>query len=232
MRSISLAVTSLVQGFYGLIWVLLVMDVGSPTFNLNVPEWGPMETVVAAAVLLTAAAALGVVLYTISRRVFHNRKEVWALEVLTSSAVQQRFVALGPLETFPGGPTYSEALKAEGAARIPKAGGFLQAVEYQLLTRAPHVWREIQGYRDQYRLARGFILISAAFAPVLPLWDPVRALDAAGAIGPFPIIRSQLFMLSILASAVCYVAFRERAYRYSAAKLVAYATIEGERRKS
>jgi hypothetical protein len=38
-------------------------------------------------------------------------------------------------------------------------------------------------------------------------------------------------MLSILASAVCYVAFRERAYRYSAAKLVAYATIEGERRK-
>jgi hypothetical protein len=232
MRSISLAVTSLVQGFYGLLWVLLVMDVGSPTFNLSAPDWGPMEAVLAAAVLLTASAALGVVLHTISRRVFHYRKQVWALEVLTSPTVQQRFAALGPLETFPGGPTYAEALKAEGAARIPKAGGFLQAVDYQLLARAPHVWREIQGYRDQYRLARGFILISAAFALVLPLWDPVRALDAAGAIGPFPIIRSQLFMLSILASAVCYVAFRDRAYRYSAAKLVAYATIEGERQRS
>ena len=231
MRPFSLGVTTLVQGFYALIWVTLVMDVFSPTFNLRVPAWGPMEAVVAVAVLLTAAAALGVVVHTISRRVFHRRKQVWALEVLASSTVQQRFSALGTVETFPGGPTYAEAIKAEGAQRIPKAGGFLHAIEYQLLARVPHVWREIQGYRDQYRLARGFILTSAAFAPVLPLWDPVRALDGAGAIGPFPIIRSQLFMLSILASAVCYVAFRERAYRYSAAKLLAYATLEGERKK-
>lgn len=230
MRSFSLGVTNLVQGFYALIWVILVMDVGSPTFNLRVPDWGPMEAVIAAAVLLTAAAALGVVVHTISRRVFHRRKQMWALEVLASPTVQQRMAALGPGETFPGGPTYADALKAEGRDRIRKAGAFLQAIDYQLLARAPHVWREIQGYRDQYRLARGFILISAAFAPVFPLWDPVRALDSAGVIGPFPIIRSQLFMLSILASAVCYVAFRDRAYRYSAAKLFAYATIEGERK--
>jgi hypothetical protein len=232
MRPFSLGLTTLIQGFYALIWVAVVMDVASPTFNLRVPEWGAMEGVIAAAVLVTAAAALGVVVHTISRKIFHNRKQVWAFEVLTSGAVQHRLAPLGAGETFPGGPTYAEALKAEGPERIRKAGEFMQAVEYQVLARAPHVWREIQGYRDQYRLARGFILISAAFAPFLPFWDPVRALDVAGTIGPFPIVRSQLFMLSVLASAVCYVAFRERAYRYTAAKLFAYATIEGERKRA
>jgi hypothetical protein len=144
--------------------------------------------------------------------------------------VQQRFAAFGAVETFPGGPTYADALKAEGPDRMRKAGGFLHALEYQLLARAPEVWRAVQSYRDQYRLARGFILTSAAFAPVLPLWEPVRALDAAGTIGPLPIVRTQLFLLSILGSAVCYVAFRERTFRYSAAKLLAFATLEGERR--
>ena len=93
------------------------------------------------------------------------------------------------------------------------------------------MWRGIQPSREQYRLARGFILISVAFAPVLPLWEPVRALDSAGAIGPLPIIRTQLFLLSVLAAAICYVAFRERTFRYAAASLLAYATIEGERMK-
>ena len=51
------------------------------------------------------------------------------------------------------------------------------------------------------------------------------------AIGPLPIVRTQLFLLSVLASAVCYVAFRERTFRYSAAKLLAFATVEGERMK-
>jgi len=74
-------------------------------------------------------------------------------------------------------------------------------------------------------LSRGFILPSAAFALVLPFWAPVEALDAAGHIGPFPIIRTQLFLLSILAAAVSYVAFRERSYRYSAAKLLAFTTM-------
>jgi hypothetical protein len=38
-------------------------------------------------------------------------------------------------------------------------------------------------------------------------------------------------LLSVLAAAVCYVAFRERTFRYAAAALLAYATVEGERKK-
>ncbi len=231
MRLFSLGVTALVHGFYLLAWVAIVLDVGSPTFNLHMPAWGPAQAVVWIALLFTAAAALGVVIHTVSRSVFHARKQFWAFEVLASSTVQQRFATMGAMETFPGGPSYAEALKAEPKDRIPKAGGFLHAVEYQLLARAPHVWREVQAYRDQYRLARGFILTSVGFAFVLPLWEPIRELDGAGSVGPFPIIRTQLFLLSILAAAVCYVAFRERTYRYSAAQLLAYATIEGERAK-
>ncbi len=76
-----------------------------------------------------------------------------------------------------------------------------------------------------------FLLSSAAFALVLPLWAPIAALDTAGYIGPLPIIRTQLVLLSVLAAAVSYMAFRERTYRYSAAMLLAYATLEGEQRK-
>ena len=231
MRPFSLGVTTLVHGFYALVWVALVLDVGSPSFNLSMPQWGPMEAVVWIALLFTAAAALGVVVHTISRGVFHRYKERWAMKVLVSHTVQQRFTAFGDVETFPGGPSYAEVLKAEGPDRVRKAGGFLQALEYQLLGRAPKVWQGIQSCRDQYRLARGFILTTAAFAPILPLWGPVRALDNVGAIGPLPIVRTQLFLLSVLASAVCFVAFRERTFRYSAATLLAYATVEGERKK-
>lgn len=227
MRPLYLGVTTLVHGFYTLIWVVILLDVGSPTFALRIPEWSSNEAVVAAAVLFTASAALGVVIHTLSRSVFHGVKETWALEVLTSPSVQQRFAGLGGGGTFPGGPTYAEALKAEGAkARTTKAGGFLHAVDYQLQVRANRVWRALQAYRDQYRLARGFILPSAAFAPVLPLWDPVRVLDGPGG---FPIIRTQLFLLSILAASVCYIAFRERVHRYAAGQLLAFATVEGER---
>jgi hypothetical protein len=231
MRPFSLGVSTLVHGFFAMVWAALLLDVGSPTFNLSMPRWSATEAVVWIALLFTASAALGVVMNTISRGVFQRAKERWALEVLVSPSVQQRFAALGPVETFPGGPSYAEVLKAEGPDRIRAAGGFLQALEYQLLTRAPEVWQAIQPWRDQYRLARGFILVSAAFAPILPLWDPVQALDSAGAIGPFPIVRTQLFLLSVLAAAVCYVAFRERTFRYSAAKLLAYATVEGARKK-
>jgi hypothetical protein len=231
MRPFSLGVTTLVHGFYAMVWVALVLDVGSPSFNLSMPEWTASEAVVWIAVLFTAAAALGVVVHTVSRSVFHGHKEAWALEVLVSPTVQQRFTAFGTVETFPGGPTYTEALKAEGPDRMRKAGSFLHALEFQLLARSPAVWEGIQSYRDQYRLARGFILTSAAFAPILPLWGPVRALDVVGTIGPLPIVRTQLFLLGVLASAVCYVAFRERTFRYSAAKLLAFATVEGERKK-
>lgn len=231
MRPFTLGVTTLLHGFYALVWVALVLDVGSPSFNLSMPHWGPTEAVVWIALLFTAAAALGVVVHTISRGVFHRTKERWAMEVLVSPAVQHRFSAFGDVETFPGGPSYAEVLKAEGPDRVRKAGGFLQALEYQLLLRAPEVWRGIQSCRDQYRLARGFILTSAAFAPILPLWAPVQALDSMGTIGPLPIVRTQLFLLSVLGASVCYIAFRERTFRYAAATLLAYATVEGERKK-
>ena len=231
MRPFSLGVTTLVHGFYAMVWVALVLDVGSPSFNLSMPQWGPTQAVVWIALLFTASAALGVVVHTIARGVFHRTKERWAMEVLVSPTVQHRFTAFGDVETFPGGPSYAEVLKAEAQDRVRKAGGFLQALEYQLLSRAPEVWRGIQPCRDQYRLARGFILTSAAFAPILPLWAPVAALDAVGAIGPLPIVRTQLFLLSVLASAVCFMAFRERTFRYAAATLLAYATVEGERKK-
>ena len=230
-RPFTLGLTTLVHGFYAMVWVALVLDVGSPSFNLSMPRWGPTEAVVWIALLFTASAALGVVVHTITRGVFHRTKERWAMEVLVSPTVQQRFTAFGDVETFPGGPTYAEVLKASGEERTRKAGGFLQAIEYQLLLRAPQVWRGIQPTRDQYRLARGFILTSAAFAPVLPLWGPVQALDSLGAIGPLPIVRTQLFLLSILAAAICYIAFRERTFRYVAAALLAYATVEGDQRK-
>ncbi len=231
MRPFSLGLTTLVHGFFAMVWAALLLDVASPSFSLSMPAWNATEAVVWIALLFTASAALGVVMNTISRGAFHRAKERWALEVLVSPTVQQRFAALGDVETFPGGPSYAGVLKAEGPERIRAAGGFLQALEYQLLSRAPEVWRAIQPWRDQYRLARGFIITSVAFAPVLPFWDPVRALDSAGAIGPFPIVRTQLFLLSVLAFTVCYVAFRERVFRYSAAKLLAYATVEGERKK-
>jgi hypothetical protein len=231
IRPFSLGMTTLVHGFYALVWVALTLDVGSPSFNLSMPKWGPTEAVVWIALLFTAAAALGVVMHTISRGVFHRYKERWAMEVLVSPTTQQRLSAYGDVETFPGGPTYAEVLKAEGPARVRQAGGFMQALEYQLLARAPEVWRGIQSCRDQYRLARGFILTSAAFAPILPLWEPVRALDSLGTIGPLPIVRTQLFLLAVLAAAMCYVAFRERTFRYAAATLLAYATVEGERKR-
>ena len=86
----------------------------------------------------------------------------------------------------------------------------------------------IQVYRDQYRMARSFIVPALALGIVLPFWAPVAQLDGAGgAIGPLPIIRAQTFLVGMLAAAVCYVAFRERAYRYAAAKALAWVTLEG-----
>ena len=231
MRPFTLGVTTVVHGFYAMVWVAIVLDVGSQTFNLSMPQWGATQAVVWIALLFTASAALGVVVHTISRSVFHGPKERWEMAVLVSPTVQHRFADLGDLQTFPGGPSYGEVIKAEGADRLRKSGAFLQALQWELLTRAPAVWDAVQARRDQYRLARGFILVSAAFAPILPLWEPVRALDSQGAIGPFPIIRAQLFLLSVLAAAICYAAFRERTFRYAAAMLLAYATVEGERQK-
>ncbi len=71
----------------------------------------------------------------------------------------------------------------------------------------------------------------AVLALILPLWGPVAALGGAGAVGPFPIIRTQMFLLGLLAAAVSYLAFRERAYRYAAANTLAFVTLESQRRE-
>ena len=232
MRPFSLGVTTLIQGVFMLAWVAVLFDVASPTFNLGgLPDWSGMRAVGPIILLLTAAVGLGVVMHTISRAIFRSVKDKWAQGVLQSPTVKQRLVALDATETFPGGPRYEDFEAADAASRPRHAGAFLHAISFQLMQRSPHLWESIQIYRDQYRLARGFVVPAAAFALVLPLWAPIAALDSAGYIGPLPIIRTQLVLLSVLAAAVSYAAFRERTYRYSAAMLLAYATLEGEQRK-
>lgn len=228
MRPFSLGVITLMQGFYVLLWLVVLFDAASPTFNLGgVPDWNAVQSVVALAVAFMTSAALGVVMHTLSKALFHGFKLRWELDVLSSSTVRLRMQAMDTVEVFPGGPKYADLLNPDDSERVHKAAAFMNAMEFFVMSRAFEVYRTIQVYRDQYRLARGFILPSAAFAIVLPLWEPIRALDAAGSIGPFPIIRTQLFLLGILAAAVCYVAFRERSFRYAAATALAFATLDG-----
>jgi hypothetical protein len=228
MRPFSLGITTLVQGLYALVWFVVLCDVWSPTFNIeHFPDWTAMQAVVATILIFLASAALGVVMHTISRAVFHPRKQDWTFTILSSPTVKRRFAELGSAGTFPGGSSYEEIFAEKTPSRVRAASAYLHLLEYQIMTRAPDVFRTLQVYRDQYRLARAFILPSAAMALVLPFWAPVATLDGAGAIGPFPIIRTQLFLLSLLAALVSYAAFRERSHRYAAAKALAFTTLEG-----
>ena len=230
MRPFYLAVTTLVHGLFTSMVLLVLADVASPTFNVEgIPEWGGSQALFVFVTVLTVSVALGIVMHTIPRRLFHNQKRRWTLDILASRAVRDRMTALGKVDPSPGGPTYAELSEEEEdtQSRAIKAAAFMHGVEYQVMVRAPHVFDTIQMYREQYRMARGFILPLAILALTLPYWVPVAALDGAGSIGPFPIIRSQVFMVSLLASAVSFVTFRERAYRYSTAMALAWVTIEG-----
>ena len=228
MRPFSLGITTLVQGLFTGMALIILADVASPTFNLQgIADWTGMQASMAAVVLLTASLPLGVVMHTLARSLFHDYKESWTVDVLTSDPVARRIAALEPKPSSPGGPTYRDALDSEGEDRRRKCFEFMHGVDSQLLQRVPHVYSAIQVYRGQYRLARGLVVPSAIFAVTLPFWEPMRTLDGAGSIGPFPIIRSQLFLLSALAAIVCLMAFRERAHRYAAAKVMAYVTMEG-----
>ena len=232
MRPFSLGVTTLVQGLFTGMALIVLADVASPTFNIQgFPDWTAMEAAVAAVVALTASLALGVVMHTLTRSLFHDGKETWTVNVLTSDSVKHRIEAVGSPESIPGGPTYQEILDADVGERRRRAGEFMHGIDSQLLSRAPHVFEAIQVYREQYRLARGLVVPSAIFAATLPFWDPMRTLDGAGSIGPFPIIRTQLFLLSLLAATISFVSFRERTYRYAAAKVLAYVTLEGNSKK-
>ncbi|MDH3271358.1 MAG: hypothetical protein OEN56_08510 [Gemmatimonadota bacterium] len=227
MRPFYVALTNLVHGLFTALALLVIADVLSPTFNVGgLPMWTGSQATVAIVVVLTTSLALGIVMHTISRGLFHNQKMRWNLEVLASHTMGERLAALGDVESFPGAPTYAALTEGETSSRLVNAAAFMHGIEYQVMLRAHHVFDTIQMYRDQYRMARAFVVPSVIFAIALPFWDPVVALDGAGAIGPFPIIRSQAFLLSVLAATVSFVAFRERAYRYAAAKALAWITLE------
>ena len=231
MQPFLMAVTTLVHGLSTAMVLLVLADVASPTFNVEeIPAWTGGQSVVVFVTVLTASFALGIVMHTISRGLLHKQKRRWTLEVLASGAVENRLASISKVYPSPGGPSYAELWDEElgGTDNRPWRGAmFMQGVEYQVMVRAPHVYQTIQVYREQYRMARGFILPLAVLALILPFWDPIAALDGAGSIGPFPIIRSQAFMVSLLASAVSFQAFRERSFRYSAAKVLAWVTLEG-----
>ena len=232
MRPFYLAVTTLVPGLFTSMVLLVLADVASPTFNVvGIPVWSGSQGVFIFVTAATVSFALGVVMHTISRGLFHQEKGRWTLEILASGAVKNRLAALGRVRPSPGGPTYEElweeSEEKDTADGVVKAAAFMHGVEYQVMVRAPHVYETIQVYREQYRVARGFIIPLAILAVILPFWTPVAILDGVRSIGPFPIIRSQVFLVSLLASSVSFVAFRERAYRYSAAKAQAWVTLEG-----
>lgn len=228
MRPYYTAASNLVQGLFTMLVLVVLADVASPTFDIDtIPDWSGSQGAIFLAVALTLSLALGVVMHTISRSVFHARKQNWTYSVLSSRAVRGRLAALGTIQPSPGGPTYDE-LSEDSPNPVMKAAAFMHGLEYQVMVRSPSVFQHIQIYRDQYRTARSFILPCAALAVILPFWAPVGALDGVGgAIGPLPIIRTQVFLVGVLASSVCYVAFRERAFRYAAAKALAWVTLEG-----
>jgi hypothetical protein len=230
MRPLFMGVTTLVHGLFTSMVLLVMADVASPTFNVDeIPAWTGGQAVVVFLTVLTVSFALGIVMHTISRGLFHKQKQNWTLDVLASGAVEHRLADLGDVYPAPGGPSYAELWDEEKDThdRAWRAAMFMHGVQYQIMVRAPHVYQTIQVYREQYRMARGFILPLAVLAFVLPFWAPVAALDGAGSIGPFPIIRSQAFMVSLLAAAVTFQAFRERAYRYATANALAWVTLEG-----
>ena len=229
MRPFYLAVTTLVPGLFTSMVLLVLADVASPTFNVEeIPAWTGSQAVFAFVTVLTVSFALGIVMHTISRGLLHKQKQHRTLEVLASGAMENRMSSISSLCPTPGGPNYAALWegKEDAHTRAWKASMFMQGIEFQIMARAPHVFETIQVYREQYRMARGFIIPLAVLAFGLLFWAPVVALDGAGSIGPFPIIRSQAFMVSLLASTVSFLAFRERAYRYAAAKALAWVTLE------
>ncbi len=230
MRPFYMAVTTLVHGLFTSMVLVVLADVASPTFNIQeIPAWTGGQAMFVFMTVVTVSIALGIVMHTISRGLFHKQKQQWTLDVLASGAVEHRMAGLGRVYPSPGGPTYADLWDEEQEThnRAWRAAMFMHGVEYQVMVRAPRVYETIQAYREQYRMARGFIIPLAILAFSLPFWAPVVALDGAGSIGPFPIIRSQVFMVSLLASAVIFQAFRERAYRYAVAQVLAWVTIEG-----
>jgi hypothetical protein len=220
----SLGVLTVLQGLYSLILIVIILDVGSPTFDLrSMNQWTGAQSLPIFAALVSICFTVGVAMHTLSRNLFRRSKDLWDMEVVTSPAVRQRFGDLGECRPS-GGPTLEEVHATEGFDRIVRAGEFNHAVDYVLQVRAPHLHQAIQVYRDQYRIARGFIVPSLGLALFLPFWEPVPT----GHIGQFPLISIQLFFLCVFFAGVAMYAFKERSYRYAAARLRSFLTLQAE----
>ncbi len=222
-----LGVLTALQGLYSLLLIAVILDVGSPTFDLrDITDSTGVQVLPILAGLLAITFTVGLAMHTLSRNLFRRMKDVWDMEMLTSPGVQQRLGAVGECRPS-GGPSLDEVHAAEGFDRIRTAGEFNHAVDYVLQIRAPRLYEAIQVYRDQYRLARGFVLPSLGLAIVLPFWEPVPS----GHIGQFPLVALQLFFLCVFFAGVATYAFKERAHRYSAARLRSFMTLQAEARR-
>jgi hypothetical protein len=219
-----LGVLTLLQGLYSLLWIVILMDVLSPTFDLrDISSWSAAQVGLLAVSLGMTTFAVGVVMQTVSRNTFRKMKDHWDTQVLTSPGIMQR-LAEDDAYRPSGAPDLKDIEEAEGRARARKAGEFLHAADYALQIRAPHIHRSIQIYRDQYRLARGFVLPSLLLAIIVPFWEPLPR----GHVGQFPLISLQFFFLGIFFAGICMYSFKERSHRYAAARIRAFWMLQRE----
>ncbi len=229
MSAFSVSAQTLLQGFYSLFWIAVVMDIGSPTLDLRrLPAWSVGEAVVAGVLIFTLAIVIGTMMHTLSRHLFRRQKDEWSTEVLLSSSVMDRYTRLGltPALLELGGTSFEDLAESDGYERRRRAGDIMHGILYGVMSRAPHVYRSIQIYRDQYRLARGFIVPSVILAFALPIWEPVAQIQSGMMVGPLNLVGIQFFFLGILLSSITFMTFRERSYRYAAALTRAFVVIQ------
>lgn len=227
----SLGVLTLLQGLYSLCWFVLLLDIGSPAFDLtNLPDWNTGESSLVVLAVGTLSVVMGVIMHAASRNLFRRQKDLWAFKVLTSPAVRRRLKGTGNADLGLGGATMNHVLNEENPNRVRHAGEFMHTLDYMVMVRSPEVYRTIQVYRDQYRLARGFILPSLVLGILLPIWEPIRTLEGARDLGPLSLVGAQLLLLGLLFAAVSFLVFRERAFRHAAARVMSFLTLAAERK--
>lgn len=226
MSGFSNSLQMLIQGFYSLLWIIIALDVGSPSVDLRrIPDLSPQQAFLILLLVIPLAFVIGVMMHTFSRHLFRKAKDDWARIVLTSNRVRQRYTELGLEDAIRkvGGWWYTDLDAAESQLdRTRRAGEIMHGIDYAVVTKAPHVYRLIQVYREQYRLARGFIIPSAVLSLLVPFWEPVANVPSGVSVGPFNLVAVQLFLLTALLASFAFVSFRERAFRYEAARTKAY----------
>jgi hypothetical protein len=233
MFPFSLGVLTLLQGFYSLFWFVILLDIGSPALDLaDLPELNAGQLILVIFAIGTMSAVVGVIMHTVSRNLLRRQKDFWAFKVLTSPTVRKRLKHTGVADPGMGAATLDHVLDEENLNRVRHAGEFMHAIDYLVMARSTAVYRTIQVYRDQYRLARGFILPSLMLGILLPFWEPIRTLEGGNSLGPVPIIALQLLLLGVLFAAISFLAFRERAFRHAAARVMSFLTlvVEGKGR--